>query len=155
MLRTWDRSKWDQILGERLRSWTGLPPATRSTNQLKPALRRSRVADPTTRRTGRIVRLYDLLLAVKPSPVVALNRAIALAEVHGPQAAIDAVAGIPQQGALDSYPFFAATLGELHARLGKTNAAAEYLQRAIALTSSPADRRYLQGRLDACRALQD
>jgi RNA polymerase sigma-70 factor (ECF subfamily) len=88
---------------------------------------------------------------MKPSPIVALNRAIALAEVSGPRAALAALDAIADREVLESYPFYPATLGEMHARLGATIEAARYFEQAIALTTSPAERRYLEGKLKACR----
>ncbi len=101
---------------------------------------------------ARIVMLYDRLWELKPSPVVALNRAIALAELHGPQAALDALATIPDRDVLASYPFYPATLGEMYRRLGQFEVAAPYFARALALTSSPAEQHFLQQKLIACRA---
>lgn len=98
-----------------------------------------------------IVHLYDLLLTIKPSPVVALNRAIALAEGQGPTAALAALQHIPDRDVLETYPFYPATLGELHLRVGNLDDAARHLERAIALTSSPAEKHFLQQKLNACR----
>ncbi len=102
----------------------------------------------------RIVMLYDRLLELKPSPVVALNRAIALAEVRGPQAALDVLATLPDRGVLASYPFYPAALGEMYMRLGQFEVAAPYFARAISLTSSPAEQHFLQQKLIACREPQ-
>jgi RNA polymerase sigma-70 factor (ECF subfamily) len=100
---------------------------------------------------ARIVMLYDSLLVLKPSPIVALNRAIALAEVQGAQVALDALLTIPDRGALEAYPFYPAALGEMHMRLGQLATAATYFARAIGLTASPAERHFLQEKLNACR----
>lgn len=99
---------------------------------------------------ARIVMLYDSLLVLKPSPIVALNRAIALAEVQGVQAALEALLTIPDRGALEAYPFYPAALGEMHMRLGHLATAATYFGQAIALTTSPAERQFLQQKLTAC-----
>jgi len=99
---------------------------------------------------ARIVMLYDSLLVLKPSPIVALNRAIALAEVQGAQAALDALLTITDRGALEAYPFYPAALGEMHMRLGQLTRAASYFDQAIALTTSPAERQFLHQKLNAC-----
>jgi len=99
---------------------------------------------------ARIVMLYDSLLVLNPSPIVALNRAIAVAEVHGPQAALETLAAIPERGALEAYPFYPAALGEMYRRLGQKAIAATYFARAIDLTASPPERHFLRQKLDAC-----
>jgi RNA polymerase sigma-70 factor (ECF subfamily) len=99
---------------------------------------------------GQIVALYDRLLTIRPSPVVALNRAIAVAQHHGPErglAAIRAIAGLDR---LVSYPFYAATLGELELRSGRREIAGAHFQAAVALARSPIERRFFEQRLGAC-----
>lgn len=90
-----------------------------------------------------ILRLYDLLLDLKPSPVVALNRAVALAMVHGPEAGLAALAPIR----LDDYYLLPATEGELQARAGHPHRAAEALYRALEMTCPEPVRRRLLERL--------
>ena len=97
-----------------------------------------------------ILRLYDLLLEVKPTPVVALNRAVALAEVRGPRAGLEAVELVVASGALDGYYLVPAIIGDLHLRLGEPEPAARYLARAHELTASPAERRLLKAKLRVC-----
>jgi RNA polymerase sigma-70 factor (ECF subfamily) len=97
-----------------------------------------------------IVRLYDALLELRPSPVVALNRAIALAERDGPRAALDALEAVLDEPVLRHYHLLPATLGELHLRLGRRQDAAGHFRRALALTSSPAEKRFLERKLAAC-----
>jgi RNA polymerase sigma-70 factor (ECF subfamily) len=91
-----------------------------------------------------IVRLYDQLLAVAPTPVVALNRAVAVAEVHGPEASL----ALLEDLGLDNYYLFHAIRADLLVRLGrKTEAAAAY-ESAIGLTANAAERAFLErGRL--------
>jgi RNA polymerase sigma factor (sigma-70 family) len=92
-----------------------------------------------------IVALYDRLLAIQPSPVVALNRALALAGVAGPRAALRAIG--PLGDRLGGYHLFHAARAELLRRLGETDAAREADRRALQLTANPAERRLLQERL--------
>ena len=108
------------------------------------------------RRTGRadwaaIEQLYDALAALTGSPVVAINRAIAVAETRGPAeglAALDALADDPR---LAQYqPYWAARAG-LHARAGQVDAADDAYQRAIGLEADPAVRRFLQRRREQLR----
>jgi RNA polymerase sigma-70 factor, ECF subfamily len=92
-----------------------------------------------------IVQLYDLLLAQAPTPVVALNRAVAVAEVQGPAAGLALV----EQLDLDGYDVFHAVRADLLRRLGRSvEARAAYL-RSIALTGNAAERAFLQRRLAA------
>jgi RNA polymerase sigma-70 factor (ECF subfamily) len=99
-----------------------------------------------------IVSLYDHLLALAPSPVVALNRAAALAEVEGPEPALAAVGTLAKDSRMASYQPYWATRGHLAARAGQKADAVEALTVAIGLSTDNAVRRYLQGRL---AALQD
>jgi RNA polymerase sigma-70 factor (ECF subfamily) len=92
-----------------------------------------------------ILRLYDQLLSLAPSPVVALNRAVAVAEVDGPQAALSLVDDLD----LGGYHLFHAIRADLLRRLGRDRDAALAYQAAIALTGNAAERAFLQGRLAA------
>ena len=103
------------------------------------------------RRTGvadwaAIEQLYDALLAITGSPVVAINRAIAVAETQGPAAGIAALDALADDARLADYqPFWAARAGLL-ASAGQIGAADQAYQRAIGLESDPAVRRFLQQR---------
>jgi RNA polymerase sigma-70 factor (ECF subfamily) len=90
-----------------------------------------------------ILRLYDQLMAVTPSPVVALNRAVAVAETDGPRQALDLVDALD----LDGYHVLHAVRADLLCRLGRDTEAARAYERAVALTDSPAQRAFLEGRL--------
>ncbi|NKQ52206.1 RNA polymerase sigma factor [Amycolatopsis sp. K13G38] len=89
-----------------------------------------------------IVRLYDQLLALTPSPVVALHRAVAVAEVDGPAAALTLVGEL----ALDRYHLFHAVRADLLRRLGRDTEAAEAYEAAIARTQNAAEREFLRRR---------
>lgn len=82
---------------------------------------------------ARILRHYDELHRLKPSPIVALNRAVAIAHLHGPQAGLEAIAAIPQRDRLESHYLLHAVVGELHWRLQDERAAAESFRRALSL----------------------
>jgi RNA polymerase sigma-70 factor (ECF subfamily) len=91
-----------------------------------------------------IVLLYDQLLAAAPTPVVALNRAVAVAEVHGPEAALALVEDL----GLDNYYLFHAIRADLLVRLGRDAEAAAAYESAIGLTANGAERSFLErGRL--------
>jgi len=92
-----------------------------------------------------VVAAYDALVRIQPTPVVQLNRALALAERDGPAAALNALAPLAER--LDGYHLFHAARGELLRRAGDADAAREANRRALELTSNPAERRLIQERL--------
>jgi len=91
-----------------------------------------------------ILQLYDQLLALAPSPVAALNRAVAVAEVAGPEEAL----GLVDRLDLGGYHLFHAVRADLLRRLGRAAEAAQAYEAAIALTDNRAERRFLQRRLE-------
>jgi RNA polymerase sigma-70 factor (ECF subfamily) len=96
---------------------------------------------------GQILALYDQLLVVTPTPVVALNRAVALAEVDGPAAGLAAVEGLD----LGGYHLFHATRADLLARLGRHAEAADAYDIARSLTANAAERSFLDARAAGAR----
>jgi RNA polymerase sigma-70 factor (ECF subfamily) len=88
--------------------------------------------------------LYDLLLHVWPSPVVALNRAVVVAEVHGPEAALTAVDAID---GLDGYRYLWSTRADLLRRLGRHEEAGAAYREALRLTANTAERAFIEARL--------
>jgi RNA polymerase sigma factor (sigma-70 family) len=151
-----DRSRWDPDLvaeGQRLLdlSATG---AKLTEYHLEAAIaavhaNAHRVEDTNW---GQIVALYDQLLTIRPSPVVALNRAIAVAQHDGPERGLEEIRAIAGLDRLTSYPFYAATLGELELRSGRHEIAGAHFQAAVALARNPMERRFFEQRLDACTA---
>jgi len=89
---------------------------------------------------SQVLALYDQLLALTPTPVVALNRAVALAELDGPQAGLAAIDGLP----LQDYHHFHATRANLLARLDRNTEAAKAYRQALTLTDNAAERRLLE-----------
>lgn len=98
-----------------------------------------------------VIALYDRLLALTGSPVVALNRAAALSELEGPAAALAALAPLSDDRRLSSYQPYWATRGHLAARAGRPEEAYEALTVALGLSADPAIRDYLQRQLAALR----
>ena len=96
-----------------------------------------------------LVWLYDVLIRIRPSPVVALNRAIALAQQSGPDRGIEAIGAIATSDELASYPFLPAALGELELRAGRADDARKHFEKAAALARNPAERRFLELRAGA------
>ncbi len=97
---------------------------------------------------GQILALYDQLMAIAPAPVVALNRCVAVAEVHGPAAALELVDGLD----LDGYHLLHATRADLLRRLGRDRDAAAAYDAAIERTANQAERAFLAGRRDRLSA---
>jgi RNA polymerase sigma-70 factor (ECF subfamily) len=95
----------------------------------------------------RIVWLYDMLMQIRPSPVIALNRAIAVAQKDGPEAGIAEIRAIEHSDRLAAYPFLPAALAELELRAGRTEDAREHFEAAVALARNPAERRFLELKL--------
>jgi RNA polymerase sigma factor (sigma-70 family) len=148
-----DRSRWDHEaiaaavqLVERASRMGRLGPY-----QLQAAIVAVHATSPSYAATdwARIVALYDQLVEIQPTAVVALNRAVALAEHRGPSAALAAVE--PLGARLDGYHLFHATRAELLRRLGRHEEARAADQRALSLTDNPGERRLLEERLAARR----
>ena len=100
-----------------------------------------------------IVRLYDVLERLQPSPIVSLNRAVAVAMVEGPQPALALIDELAATGELDSYHLLHATRADLLRRLGFSAEAAASYRRALALVSNESERRFLEQRLREMQAL--
>ena len=96
--------------------------------------------------------LYDVLMRLRPTPVVALNRAIAVGMAEGPEAGLRAISEIDDRERLRSYPFLPAAMAELEARAGRPERAAELLRSALRLARNPAEEQVLARKLDACNA---
>lgn len=148
-----DRSKWDRALIE-----TGKRALERSAEgevsefHLEAAIAAMHAVAPTAAETdwAMIVSLYDRLLERKPSPVVALNRAIALAQLEGPAKGLEALLSIPGVDRLAAYPFYPAAVAELELKVGHPTEARASFRRAISLARNPSERAFFEARLKAC-----
>ncbi|MBW4597290.1 MAG: RNA polymerase sigma factor [Brasilonema angustatum HA4187-MV1] len=96
---------------------------------------------------AQIVRLYDVLERLQPSPIVSLNRAVAIAMVDGHQAALILIDGLTTE--LDGYHLFHAARADLQRRLGDSASAAQSYARALALVTNDSERRFLERRLSS------
>src|SRR5947199_7685253 len=99
-----------------------------------------------------ILSLYDRLVEFDDSPVIALNRAVVVANIHGPGAGLDAVAAIQGREKLDSYYLLYAVLGEFEAQLNDPLSAAGYFRRSLQLAESKSEQVFLSKRFQACEA---
>jgi RNA polymerase sigma-70 factor (ECF subfamily) len=96
---------------------------------------------------ARIVALYDDLLRADASPVVALNRAVAVSMQHGPAVGLASVEAVLAQGGLDTYALAHTARADMQRRLGLVEPARASYRAAIEMTQQPAERRLLQARL--------
>ena len=92
---------------------------------------------------------------MKPSPIVALNRAIAFGKANGPDAGLAELARIPEPGRLADYPFYPAAQGEFHLLAGRPSEAAKHFAKAMTLARTRAEASFFEGKLKACRADAD
>jgi RNA polymerase sigma-70 factor (ECF subfamily) len=151
LLRDQDRARWDRArIDEGLAvleraSFLG-PPGPYQLQAAIAAVHARAVAAGDTD-WARIVRLYDLLLATMPTPVVELNRAVAVSMAGGPSCALALVDAIVARGDLAGYHLLHSTRAELLRRLGRTAEAAGEFRRALELASNDVERSYLERRL--------
>ena len=151
-----DRSLWNRGL---VREGLGLLELSASGSQLteyhlEAAIASVHTSAPRAEDTdwGRIVSLYDMLVSIRPSPVIALNRAIAVAQRDGPERGLEAIGTIENRERLAAYPFYPAALGELELRRGRVDVARKHFRDAHRLARNDGERRFLEQRLEALRS---
>lgn len=151
-----DPTRWDARLldeAEALLARASALPGETGRYQLEAAVQS---AHAVRRKTGRsdweaIEQIYDALFARTASPVVALNRAVAIAETRGPAAGLEALDALADDRRLSDYQPYQAARAELLARTGEVDAADAAFARAIGLASDPVVRRFLERRRAALR----
>jgi RNA polymerase sigma-70 factor (ECF subfamily) len=151
LLENQDRSQWNR---EMIAEGIALAEESLSSGKIGPYTIQAAIAAvhagaPTAPATdwGQIVRLYDVLLQLESSPVVELNRAVAVAMRDGAQAGLDLINGIINRGDLTEYQFAHSARAELYRRLGNKEEARASYQRAIALSQLEPERRFLESQL--------
>ena len=151
LLEDQDRSLWDRamideglaLVGRALSS----PPIGPYAIQATLAAVHAQAASPSETDWGQIVALYDVLLRVAPSPVVELNRAVAVAMRDGPEAGLRIINQIMSNGELGDYHLAHAARADLCRRLGRVEEARASYERALALAQQGPERRFLEARL--------
>ncbi|WP_250492407.1 sigma-70 family RNA polymerase sigma factor [Caballeronia sp. GAWG1-1] len=148
-----DRSRWDPLLIRR-----GLTALQRSETlggargvyALQAALAACHARAPSADATDwlMIVALYDALMQTAPTPVVELNRAVAVSMAYGPQAALDIVDDLRKEPALRTYPWLPSVRADLLAKLGRKDEAREEFARAAALTRNAREQAFLLRRAE-------
>jgi RNA polymerase sigma-70 factor (ECF subfamily) len=151
LLAAQDRSKWDvpkisegrDLVAEARRQGRPGP------HQLQAAIAavHDEAAHPEDTDWRRIVGLYDELMAIAPTPVVALNRAVAVSMVFGPAAGLALVDRLADAGTLDGYAYLHSSRADLLRQLDRRREAADAYRRAAALTTNDAERAFLERRL--------
>jgi RNA polymerase sigma-70 factor (ECF subfamily) len=148
LLENQDRSRWNDqqiaealpLVEEALRGRTGVYALQAAIAALHCQAARAEETD-----WAQIVRLYDVLERLQPSPIVSLNRAVAIAMADSPQAALGLIDRLASE--LDSYHLFHATQADLLRRVGASKEATQSYQRALELVTNDSERRFLERRL--------
>jgi RNA polymerase sigma factor (sigma-70 family) len=151
-----DRGKWDHLLIRR-----GLDALTRAERlgslgpyalQASIAACHARAATPDATDWQCIVALYDALVVMTPSPVVELNRSVAVGMAYGPDAALAIVDALLDEPSLQTYHLLPSVRGDLLFKIGRLGEARLEFERALALAGNARDRASLQKRADDCRS---
>jgi RNA polymerase sigma-70 factor (ECF subfamily) len=147
----WNRPQIDEALAlvaEALRSEPG-PFAIEAAI----ASEHCKAARPEDTNWSQIVNLYDLLSEVMPSPIVSLNRAVAIAMARGPRPALELIDELAASGELEDYHLLHAARADMLRRLGDNEAAAKSYEAALKLATNDNERRFLERRLGEMRSL--
>ena len=151
LLEDQDRSLWDP---REIETGIGLLERAARLGPLGPyvlqaaiAGEHARAASPGDTDWARIASLYELLVMAQPSPVVELNRAVAVAMAEGPERGLELLDNPALTEELDTYQWFWSARADLLRRAGRTNQAMKAYERALELASNPVERRFLEGRL--------
>jgi RNA polymerase sigma-70 factor (ECF subfamily) len=151
LLEDQDRTLWDRKLIDEGQSLVEQALTTRrfGAYTLQAAIVAVHAGAESTATTAwlQIIALYDALHAMNPSPIVELNRAVALAMQHGPEAGLAAIDSIVERGELLSYHLTHAARAELCRRAGRVQDARAAYEEAIALVRQEPERRFLERRL--------
>jgi len=150
ILEEQDRTRWDQsqiaealpLVDEAIRG-----PIGSYTIQAAIAVEHCRAARAEDTDWPQIVRLYDALQTIQPSPIIALNRAVAVAMAEGPETALALIDNLSATSGLDEYHLLHAARADLLRRMGSSAEAAQSYERALAYVTNERERRFLQRRL--------
>jgi RNA polymerase sigma-70 factor (ECF subfamily) len=153
LLEDQDRSRWDrelidegkQLIARSLASnWIGAYTLQASISAVH-----ADAATPAETDWRQIVGLYDVLLRASPSPVIELNRAVAVAKRNGPQGGLDLVEALLDRGELAHYYLAHSARGELLRQLGRTQSAKAAFETALSLAKQEPEQRFLEQRIQA------
>ncbi|MCA9219540.1 MAG: RNA polymerase subunit sigma-24, partial [Planctomycetales bacterium] len=151
LLEEQDRSLWDRTMIGEARDWLAraLSAAEVGAYTIQAAISAEHAAAPSAAETnwGQIVTWYELLMHATPSPIVELNRAVAIAMRDGPEPGLDLIARLDGRKELAGYHLFHAARGELFRRAGKLDEAAAAFREALSHAKQEPERRFLEQRL--------
>ena len=149
-----DRSRWDrELIG---RGFQALAKSSTgdelSEYHVEAAIAAIHCAAPSYEQTdwAKILELYDTLYRLKPSPIVALNRAIVLGKAKGPEEGLTALGKILNAARLKDYPFYPAAQGEFHFLAGRFEEAAKHFEKALKLARSRSEADFFDRKLEHC-----
>ncbi|MGH7330482.1 MAG: RNA polymerase sigma factor, partial [Polyangiaceae bacterium] len=148
-----DRTRWDpSLIAEGLAHLEKSLADDFTVFHLEAGIAALHAGAPSTKDTrwGDIVKHYDVLMNLEPSPVVALSRAIAIAERDGPAEGLAAIHAIEDADRLATYPFYRAAIGELELRCGRHDTARTHFEAARGLARNDGERRAIDKRIRAC-----
>ena len=149
-----DRSRWDPTLATEGQRFLDLSATGSELTEyhVEAAIASVHAMADCTEDTDwrKIVSLYDILLTIRSSPIVALNRAIAIAQHEGPERGLEEIRAIADLDRLVTYPFYHAALGEFEYRSGRSQIAREHFRQALALARNPMECRFLEDRVARC-----
>lgn len=151
LLKDQDRSKWNPALIKKAIGYLEESAASHTLSKYHIeagiAFEHAKASSYAATNWSNILHYYDVLYQLHPSPVIALNRAIVIGELQGPAAAVKAIDSIPGKDLLKKYYLLPATLGELYSQLQQYDTARLYLEEALLLTQSPAEKKLLQQKI--------
>jgi len=149
-----DRSLWDQrIVGEGLELLDlSAQGSELSEYHLEAAIAAVHATAPSVQATDwkEIVSLYDTLMSIRPNPIVALNRAIAVGQRDGAERGLTQLRAIADAERLGKYPFYHAAFGEFELRGGRRQVARQHFSAALALSRNATEREFFRERIEAC-----
>ena len=153
LLQDQNRARWDHNLINEGRSWVERSLATGRVGfySLQAAISavHADATDPEATDWGQIVSLYDLLLRIEPSPVIELNRAVAVGMREGPAAALEIIDALLARGDLRRYALAHSARGEMLRRLDRNRESIRALQVAASLTNQTTERAFLKQKIEA------
>jgi RNA polymerase sigma factor (sigma-70 family) len=152
-----DRSKWDRdLIGKGFQFLEKSSMGNEmSEYHLEAGIASLHCVSPTYEKTewAKILDIYNLLFRLKPSPIVALNRAVASGNALGPEEGLAELNKIPDSARLKDYPFYPAAQGEFHLIAGRPKEAGKYFAIALKLARTPSEMKFFERKLNDCRRI--
>lgn len=150
-----DRSLWDQkLITEGLQLLELSSEGTELTEyHIEAGIAAVHTTAPTMHATNwqEIVSLYDMLMTIRPTPIVALNRAIAVGQRDGAGRGLQELCTIPDSDHLAKYPFYHAAFAEFELQTGKAEDAIRHFEIALKFARNPFERQFFENRIVSCR----